>query len=159
MKTKILSILFAIVLSWLLLGFTQQQATGSLLVTNAKTNKSINVCEMNSVQKIEAILGGAKSLNKEVLEPNEEPVYIFTYDGLTIEMQNDRIMEVTISNKKWKLNTLSVGITVAQMSLKFERSEFDYLKNPRFIVKNSKANLFAEIDEATNIVKKIRILF
>ncbi len=158
MKTKILSFLFGIILFSFLTSFNKQQAAASLLLTNAKTNKSINVCEKNSVQKIEAVLGGAISLNKELPDDKEEPVFTFTYDGLTIEMQNDKIIEVIISNKKWKLNTLSVGITPQQMSPKFERSEFDYLGNPRFKVKDSKVNLFTEIDK-TNKVKRIRILF
>ncbi|WP_300566703.1 hypothetical protein [Flavobacterium sp.] len=158
MKTKISAIAFGVLLSYFLVGFANQQATGSLLLTNAKTNKSINVCEKNSVQKIEAVLGGAISLDKEVPEANEEPVFTFTYDGLTIELQNDKIREVVITGKKWKLNTLTVGITVEQMSPKFERSEFNYVGNPRFKVKDSKAILFTEID-ATHIVKKIRILF
>jgi hypothetical protein len=158
MKTKILSILFVITLSYISIGFTQQQAIGSLLLTNVKTNKSINVCEKNSVQKIEAVLGGAISLNKEAPEPNEEPVYTFTYDGLTIEMQNDKTSNLTITNAKWKLNKVSVGMSLVQLSAKFERSESDYFGSPRFKVKDSKAILFTEIDK-TNKVKKIGIVF
>ncbi|MFM9988842.1 hypothetical protein [Flavobacterium sp.] len=158
MKTKILSILFVITLSYISIGFTQQQAPSSLLLTNAKTNKSINVCEKNSVQKIEAVLGGAISLNKELPDDKEEPVFTFTYDGLTIEMQNDKISNVTISNSKWKLNTVSVGMSLAQISAKFEKSESDYFGSPRFKVKDSKAILFTEIDK-TNKIKKIGIVF
>ena len=158
MKTKILNILLGIILSSFLVGFIQQQATGSLLLTNAKTNKSINVCEKNSVQKIEAVLGGAISLNKELPDDKEAPVFTFTYDGLVIEMQNEKISNLTISNAKWKLNTASTGMSLAQMTSKFERSEFDYFGNPRFKVKDSKVILFAEIDK-TNIVKKIGLVF
>jgi hypothetical protein len=158
MKTKILSILFGIIVISFLVGFTQQQTPSSLLLTNVKTNKSINVCEKNSVQKIEAVLGGAISLNKETPEPNEEPVYTFTYDGLTIEMQNDKTSNLTITSAKWKLNTVSVGMSLAQISAKFEKSESDYFGSPRFKVKDSKAILFTEIDK-TNKIKKIGIVF
>ena len=158
MKTKILKIVFGIILSSFLVGFTQQQATGSLLLINAKTNKSINVCEKNSVQKIEAVLGGAISLNKELPDDKEEPVFTFTYDGLVIEMQNDKISNLTITNAKWKLNSVSTGMSLVQMTAKFERSEFDYFGNPRFKVKDSKVILFAEIDK-TKKVKKIGLVF
>ena len=158
MKTKTLSILFGIILCCFLGSFNKQKTSGILLLTNAKTNKSINLCEKNSVQKIEAVLGGAISLNKELPDDKEEPVFTFTYDGLTIEMQNDKVIEAIISNKKWKLNTLSVGITPQQMSPIFERSEFDYLGNPHFKVKDSKVILFTEVDK-TNKVKRIRALF
>jgi hypothetical protein len=158
MKTKILSFLFGIILFSFLTSFNKQQAAASLLLTNAKTNKSINVCEKNSVQKIEAVLGGAISLNKEMPEPNEEPVFTFTYDGLVIEMQNYKISNLTITNAKWKLNTVSVGMSLAQTSAKFERSEFDYFGSPRFKVKDSKVILFTEIDKV-NKVKKIGIVF
>ena len=158
MKTKILSTLFGIVFCCFLGSFNKEKTPPVLLLTNAKTNKSINVCEKNSVQKTEAILGGAISLNKELPDDKEEPVFTFTYDGLVIEMQNDKISNLTITNTKWKLNTASVGISLVQMSSKFERSEFDYLGNPRFKVKDSKANLFTEVDK-TNKVIKIRILF
>ena len=158
MKTKILSTLFGIVLCCFFGAFTKQQATGSLLLTNAKTNKSINVCEKNSVQKIEAVLGGAISLNKELPDDKEEPVFTFTYDGLVIEMQNDKVSNLNITNAKWKLNTVSVGMSLVQIVAKFERSEFDYFGSPRFKVKDSKAILFTEIDK-TNKVKKIGIVF
>jgi P pilus assembly chaperone PapD len=158
MKTKLLSALFGIVLSCFLLSFNQQKATCSLLLTNAKTNKSINICEKNSVQKIEAVLGGAISLDKELPDDKEPPIFTFTYDGLVIEMQNDQISNVSITNTKWKLNTATVGITIAQMTTKFERSEFDYFGNPRFKVKDSKAIVFTEIDKASK-VKKIGVVF
>lgn len=158
MKTKLLTLLFGIVLCCFLLSFNQQKTTASLLLINAKTNKSINICEKNSVQKIEAVLGGAISLDKEVPDDKEEPIFTFTYDGLVIEMQNDKVSNLSITNTKWKLNTATVGITVAQMATKFERSEFDYFGNPRFKVKDSKAILFTEIDK-TNKVKKIGVVF
>ena len=158
MKTKILSVLFGIVLCCFLGSFNKQKTSGTLLLTNAKTNKSINVCEKNSVQKIEAVLGGAISLNKELPEDKEPPVFTFTYDGLVIEMQNDKIITVTISNTKWKLNTVLIGMSLAQITAKFERSEFDYFKNPRFKVKDSKVILYTEIDK-TNKIKTINLIF
>ncbi|MEO8233979.1 MAG: hypothetical protein ABI549_01075 [Flavobacterium sp.] len=158
MKAKVFSALFGILLSCFLAGFAVHQNTNPLLLTNAKTNKSINILEKNSVQKIEAVLGGAISLNKELPDDKEEPVFTFTYDGLIIEMQNDKISNLTISNTKWKLNTVSTGMSLAQISSKFERSEFDYFGNPRFKVKDSKVILFVEIDK-TNKVKKIGMVF
>lgn len=158
MKTKIIVAVFGIVLSCFLFSFNKQQATPKLLLVNAKTNKSINVCEKNSLQKIEKIFLGSISLDKEHPDDNEEPVFTLTYDGLIIEMQNDRISNLTITNPKWKLNTASVGISLAQMASKFERFEFDYLGNPRFKVKDSKVVLFTEMDK-TNKVKKIGLVF
>ena len=158
MKTKILIPFIGIALCYFLCSFKKQKNTEILLLTNAKTNKSINICEKNSVQKIEAVLGGALSLNKELPDDKEEPVFIFTYDGLVIEVQNDRISNLTITNGKWKLNTVSTGMSLAQMSAKFERSEFDYFGNSRFKVKNATIILFAEIDKA-NKVRKIGVVF
>ncbi len=158
MKTKITTIICGILLSCILTSFFSLQTPTKLLLTNAKTNKSINVCDKNSVQKIEAVLGGAITLDKEVPDANEEPVFTFTYDGLTIEIQNDLVRNVSITSKKWKLNTLTVGIPLEQMLTKFERSEFNYIGNPRFKVKDSKAILFTETDSA-NKVKKIGITF
>lgn len=158
MKTKILSLLFGIVLCCFLGSFNKQKTPNLLLLTNTRTNKSINVCEKNSVQKIEAVLGGAISLNKELPDDKEEPIFTFTYDGLIIEMQNDKISNLTITNTKWKLNTVLVGMSLTEISSKFERSEFNYLENPRFKVKDSKIILFAEIDK-TNKVKKIGVVF
>ncbi|MEO8517319.1 MAG: hypothetical protein ABI426_11260 [Flavobacterium sp.] len=157
MKTKILAIL-VVVLSCFLSSFKNQQATCKLLLTNTKTNKSINICEKNSVQKIEAILGKAITLDKELPDDKEEPIFTFTFDGLVIEMQNDKISNLSITNAKWKLNTASVGITLAQMITKFERSEFDYFGDPRFKVKDSSAILFAEVDAAKKI-KKLSVRF
>jgi len=153
MKTKLLCVLFGIVLSCFLASFDQQKPSCSLLLTNAKTNKSINICDKNSVQKIEAVLGGAVSLDKEVPDDKEPPIFTITYDGLILEMQNDKISNVSISNTKWKLNTVSVGITLAQMAAKFERSEFDYFGDPRFKVKDSNVILFAGVDTAKKIKK------
>ena len=158
MKTKILIPFIGIALCYFLCSFKKQKNTEILLLTNAKTNKSINICEKNTVHKIEAVLGGALSLNKELPDDKEEPVFIFTYDGLVIEVQNDRISNLTITNGKWKLNTVSTGMSLAQMSVKFERSEFDYFGNSRFKVKNATVILFAEIDKA-NKVRKIGVVF
>ncbi|WP_206758558.1 hypothetical protein, partial [Tenacibaculum finnmarkense] len=52
------------------------------------------------------------SINKQLPDDKEEPVFIFTYDGLIIEMQNDKISNLAISNTKWKLNTISVGMSL-----------------------------------------------
>lgn len=158
MKGRIIYILLGIVLSSFLFGFAKQQATPQLLLTNAKTNKSINILEKNSVQKIEAVLGGAITLDKEIPEANEEPIFTFRYDGVVIDLQNDKIINVTLTNKKWKLNTLTVGITLEQMSPKFERVEFNYLGHPRFKLKDSKAIIFTETD-AANKVKLIGVTF
>ena len=135
MKTKIRSILLVMALSCLLAGFTKKQTACALVLTNAKTNKSINVCDKNSVQKIEAVLGGAISLDKEVPDSKEPPIFLFTYDGLLIELQNDMIKSLTITGKKWKLNTLTIGIPIEQMTAKFEKHEFNYLGHSRFKVK------------------------
>ncbi|EKT3967088.1 hypothetical protein JE945_000838 [Flavobacterium psychrophilum] len=42
----------------------------------------------------------------------KNPSLSFTYDGLIIEMQNDKISNLAISNTKWKLNTISVGMSL-----------------------------------------------
>ncbi|SNB19198.1 conserved hypothetical protein [Flavobacterium psychrophilum] len=52
------------------------------------------------------------SINKQLPDDKEEPVFIFTCDGLIIEMQNDKISNLAISNTKWKLNTISVGMSL-----------------------------------------------
>jgi hypothetical protein len=157
MKIKLLSSIL-IILSFILFGFTKQQGACALLLTNAKTNKSINLCDKNSVQKIEAVLGGAISLDKEIPDANEEPIFTFKYDGVVIDLQDEKIRNITITNKKWRLNTLSVGITLEQMLAKFERVEFNYLGHPRFKLKDSKAIIFTETDEAKK-VKAIGVVF
>ena len=158
MKIRIIVALFGIVLSGLLMGLTQPQASCALVLVNAKTNKSIKVCDKNSVQKIEAVLGGAITLDKEVPDAKEPPIFTFTYDGLVIELQNDLIRSLAITGKKWKLNTLTVGIPLDQVSAAFEKHEFNYLGNARFKVKDSKAILYTETDQA-NKVKKIGVVF
>ncbi len=158
MKTKILSILFGVLLTYFLVSFNKQQAACTLLLTNAKTNKSIKVCDPQSVQHIEKMLGGAISLDKEIPYGETEPNFIFTYDGLVIEMKDGKIISIDITNKKWKLNTLLVGTSIEKPPVGFERSEFNYIGNPRFKWKTCKAIVFTEIDKA-QIVKKVGVAF
>jgi hypothetical protein len=158
MKTKILYTLIGIIATSFLLSFAKQEATCTLLLTNTKTNKSIKVCDPQSVQHIEKMLGGAISLDKEIPYGETEPFFIFTYDGLVIEMKDGKIISVAITNKKWKLNTLLVGASIAKPPVGFERSEFNYIGNPRFKWKTCKAIVFTEIDKA-QIVKKIGVAF
>jgi hypothetical protein len=125
---------------------------------NAKTNKSIKICDQIIPDKIEFYLGVSKSVDKENADKGEEPVITITYDGLVIEMQNNFIKSITITNKKWKLNAFSVGTTIDQIVAKHEQIVTKYFNDMRFKIKDSKGVLFAEVDE-TKKVKKLGVAF
>jgi hypothetical protein len=151
MKTKITFLLG--IISFLLVGFTNQQAKQVLLLTNAKTNKSINVCNQYNPDKVEAILGKAITLDKDIYDKDEETVYTFRYDGLVIEMQSELVKQVTITNKKWKLNKFGIGTLIEEIAAKHEKHEAKFVTDKRFKIKDSKGVIFAETDNLQRITK------
>ena len=151
MKLKAIILLF--ILSFLFFGFSSQQVKPVLLLTNAKTNKSINVCGSYNPDKVEAILGKAITLDKDLYDKEEETVFTFHYDGLVIEMQNELVKQVTITNKKWKLNKFTLGTLIEEVALKHERHDAKFVTDRRFKIKDSKGVIFAEIDHLQRITK------
>lgn len=150
MKTKIIYLLLAIVVTTS--SIWAQKSTGAVMLINAKTNKSINVSGKYDPDKVEAILGKAITLVKDIYE-NETPVYTFTYDGLIIEMQNDLIKQATITNKKWKLNTFTIGTLIEEIAAKHEKHNAKFVTDHRFKIKDSKGVIFAEMDNLQRITK------
>ena len=157
MKSKIFVLVFSLVLSVLLFSFKAQSTCG-LVLTNAKTNKSIKVCDSYQPDKIEAIFGHSISMDKEQQEKDEAPILTFTYDGLELVMQNNKVINLTITNKKWKLNGFTIGTLLSQVEAKHERYEAKHFKDLRFKVKDSKALIFVEVDE-TSKLKKLQVVF
>lgn len=154
MNPKALNLFFTIFLLFSLNSvWSQQESVQTVLLINAKTNKSINVCNKYDPDKIEAILGKSITLNKEILEPGEEPVFTFNYDGLVIEMQNNLIKQITITNKKWKLNKFTIGTLIEEIVAKHEKHNAKYVYDHRFKVKGTKAIIFAEMDNLQRITK------
>ncbi|SHI36181.1 hypothetical protein [Flavobacterium terrae] len=151
MKTKITFLLLMIV-SVTLYSF-KQQTSPVLTLTNIKTNKSIKVCEKYNPDKIEALLGKAITLDKEILEKGEAPVFTFNYDGLVMEMQNDQMKLLTITNKKWKLNKFTIGVNVEDIAAVHEKHDAKFVRDRRFKVKNSKAVIFAQTDSEQKVTK------
>lgn len=131
----------------------KQQTSPVLTLTNVKTNKSIKVCEKYNPDKIEAILGKAITLDKEILEKGEAPVFTFNYDGLVMEMQNDQMKLLTITNKKWKLNKFTVGIFVEDIAAVHEKHDAKFVTDRRFKVKDSKAVIFAQVNNIQQVTK------
>lgn len=157
MKTKKVISVLVLVLSVVLFSFRTQSTCG-LLLTNAKTNKSIKLCDSYQPDKIEAIFGHSISMDKEQQEKDEAPILTFTYDGLELVMQNNKVVNLTITNKKWKLNGFTIGTLLSQVEAKHERYEAKHFKDLRFKVKDSKALLFVEVDE-TQKLKKLQVIF
>jgi hypothetical protein len=156
MKLKALKLFFGILLVFFANNIWSQQpaaANQTVLLFNAKTNKSINVCSKYDPDKIEAILGKSITLDKEILEQGEEPIYTFRYDGLVIEMQNNAIKQLTITNKKWKLNKFTIGVLIEEIAAKHEKHDAKYVYDHRFKVKGTKAVIFAEMDDLQRITK------
>ncbi|MES2812180.1 MAG: hypothetical protein V4670_06895 [Bacteroidota bacterium] len=151
MKAKMIYFLIGIV-TLVTNSIWAQKTTGAVMLINAKTNKSINVSSKYDPDKVEAILGKAITLVKDIYE-NEAPVYTFTYDGLLIEMQNDLIKQVTITNKKWKLNAFTIGVLIEEIVAKHEKHDAKFVSDRRFKIKDSKGVIFAEIDNLQRITK------
>lgn len=151
MKAKITFLLLLV--SVFFLNVSAQQAKPFLLLTNAKTGKSIKVCETIDPDKVEAILGKAITLDKEVPDDGEPPYFVFKYDGLLIELQNDKIRNLAITNKKWKLNSFTVGVLLEDIAAKHEKHDAKFVYDKRFKVKDSKAVIFAEIDNLQRVTK------
>ncbi len=151
-------------LSCLLIGFKLNPTKESkfapcgMSLINSKTNKSIKICDKIIPDKIEFFLGVSKSVDKENAEKGEDPLITITYDGLVIELQSDFIKSITITSKKWKLNSFSVGIPIEQIVAKNEQIVNKYFNDMRFKIKDSKGVLFAEVDE-TKKVKKLGVIF
>lgn len=154
MKSKIIFLL--LLLNGFFSNVIAQQASSvnqTVLLFNAKTNKSINVCNKYDPDKIEAILGKSITLDKEILEHGEEPIYTFRYDGLVIEMQNNAILQLAITNKKWKLNKFTIGTLIEEIAAKHEKDNAKYVYDHRFKIKGSKGVIFAEMDNLQRITK------
>ena len=151
MKAKITFVL--LLLSAFFINVMAQQAKPVLLLTNAKTNKSIKVCEPINPDKVEAILGKAITLDKEIPDDGDPPYFVFKYDGLLIELQDDKIKKVDITNKKWKLNSFTVGVLLEDIAAKHEKHDAKFVYDKRFKVKDSKAIIFAEIDSLQRVTK------
>ena len=130
----------------------------SMTLINSKTNKSIKICDKILPDRIEFFLGVSKSVDKENAEKGEDPVITITYDGLVIELQNDFIKSITITSKKWKLNTFSVGTPVGEVEAKHEQIDTKYFSDMRFKIKDSKGVLFAETD-VTRKITKLGVVF
>jgi hypothetical protein len=158
MKTKLFTILSAVLLALFLFGFKKPQSSCAIVLTNAKTNKSIKVCDKYNPDKIDAILGRSISMDKEQPEKDEAPVYTFHYDGLELVMQNDKVVNFYITNKKWKLNTFTIGSPLALIEAKYEKVEAKYFKDLRFKFKDTKAILFVEVD-ADKKTTKLGLVF
>lgn len=151
MKAKITFLL--LLFSAFFLNVMAQQAKPVLLLTNAKTGKSIKVCEQINPDKVEAILGKAITLDKEVPDDGDPPYFVFKYDGLLIELQDDKIKKVDITSKKWKLNSFTVGVLLEDIAAKHEKHDAKFVYDKRFKVKDSKAVIFAEIDNLQRVTK------
>jgi hypothetical protein len=151
MKAKITFLL--LLFSAFFLNAMAQQGKPVLLLTNAKTGKSIKVCEQNNPDKVEAILGKAITLDKEVPDDGDPPYFVFKYDGLLIELQDDKIRKVDITNKKWKLNSFTIGVLLEDIAAKHEKHDAKFVYDKRFKVKDSKAVIFAEIDNLQRVTK------
>ncbi|MFC4816521.1 MULTISPECIES: hypothetical protein [unclassified Flavobacterium] len=151
MKVKITLLL--LFLSSFCLNVMAQQNKPVLLLTNAKTGKSIKVCEPINPDKVEAILGKAITLEKEVPDDGDPPYFVFKYDGLLIELQDDKIKKVDITNKKWKLNSFTTGNLLEDIAAKHEKHDAKFVYDKRFKVKDSKAVIFVEIDNLQRVTK------
>lgn len=156
---KIIFYTVIIALSCLFVGFKakaikeKSAAPCAMSLINSKTNKSIKICDKIVPDRIEFFLGVSKSVDKENAEKGEDPVITITYDGLAIELQNDFIKSITITSKKWKLNTFSIGTPVGEVEAKHEQIDTKYFSDMRFKIKDSKGVFFAETDYARKITK------
>jgi hypothetical protein len=138
---------------------TSNQSACSMSLINAKTGKSIKICNKISSGKIDLTLGIAVSEDKEIQDKGEAPLVTINYDGLVIEMQDEFIKGITITNKKWKLNTFTIGSPIEQVMAKHEQVKTNNFYNDlRFKIKDFKGLLFAEV-EKDNKIKKLGIRF
>ncbi|OWP84713.1 hypothetical protein BWK59_03840 [Flavobacterium davisii] len=129
-----------------------------LQLSNVKTGKKINICTKIDPDKVEAILGKAITLDKEIQEKNEPPVFNFTYDGLTMIMQDNQFKNVTITNKKWKINTITIGTLFEEVETKYEQIKKIYFADYKFKIKDSNGFLFIDVDHLKN-VKRLGVEF
>lgn len=156
MKLKI--ILLISLLSLLFLGFLRPQNTCDITLSNAKSNKSFKICDKLTNDKIQAVLGKAISMEKQVQENGEDPVFVIVYDGLTLENQNGLIKFIDITSAKWKLNNYTIGSPIEMVEAKFEKSTKMYLSDCKFKLKDGKGILFADVDTNKKI-KRIGVFY
>jgi len=152
MKTKIRYFLFALLLLststiW------SQQTSCTMPLQNSKTGKSINSCTKSDPDKIQAVIGKAISIDKQVYEKDEAPIFTLKYDGLVIEMQSGQIKNIVITSKKWKLNGLTIGTIFDDVVAKHEQIKKMYAADYNFKIKDTKGCLFIDVDELKNIQK------
>lgn len=153
---KFFFVFFAFIASFPILA--QQSVPSNLLLWSSKTNKSIKVANPYNMDKLQAAIGKAITVDKQVLEKEEAPTYVFTYDGLVIEMQNDRIKNLTITNKKWKLDGFTTGIFLGDIAAKYEEMKKIYAADYNFKVMDIKGCIFVDVDKVKT-VKKLGIVF
>ncbi|AEW87370.1 hypothetical protein [Flavobacterium columnare] len=134
------------------------QTSCVLQLTNVKTGKKINICTKIDPDRVEAILGKAITLDKEIQEKNGPPIFNFTYDGLTMTMQDDQFKNVTITNKKWKLNNITIGTLFEEVEIKHEQIKKIYFADYKFKIKDSNGFLFIDVDNLKN-VKRLGVEF
>lgn len=152
MKTKIIhlfTVLFLVTVNTVI----AQQTSCSLPLQNAKTGKSINSCIKSDPDKIQAIIGKASAIDKQVYEKDEAPIFTLTYDGLVIEMQNGQIKSIIITNKKWKLNGLTIGTNYDSVVTKHELIKKMYAADFNFKIKDTRGCLFIDVDALKNVIK------
>lgn len=157
MKIKIIhlfTVLFLVTANTVL----AQQTFCLLPLQNTKTGKSINSCIKSDPDKIQAIIGKATTIDKQVYEKDEAPIFTLNYDGLVIEMQSGQIKNIIITNKKWKLNGLTIGTHFDAVATKHEPMKKMYAADFNFKIKDTKGCLFIDVDELKT-VKKIGVVF
>lgn len=133
-------------------GSLYAQNTNSLLLTNVKTKKSINILVKNDPDKVEAILGKAITLDKDVYE-KDAPVFTFNYNGLIIEMQNEMVKQITITNKSWKLGVFAIDTLLEEVVKKHEKISTKYVAPYNFKLQNSNGIIFLDVDNLQRITK------
>lgn len=157
MKTNIKHFLFTLLLLCTSTIWSQQSLC-AMPLQNAKTGKSINSCTKSDPDKIQAVIGKATSIDKQVYEKDEAPIFSLKYDGMVIEMQNGLIKNIIITNKKWKLNGLTVGTSFDNVVAKHEQIKKMYAADFNFKIKDARGCLFIDVDELKS-VKKIGVVF
>lgn len=156
MRIRITLIITAI--SLILFAFSSQQSTPDLILSSAKGKAGVKISEKHTNDKIQAVLGKAISMDKQVQENGEDPIFVIVYDGLTIETQSGFIRFISITSSKWKLNTYTIGSPIETIESKFEKSTKMYLSDLKFKLKDGKGILFVDSD-TNKKVKKIGVFY
>lgn len=137
--------------------FAQQANASTILLTNTKTNKSFNVFSVTNLDKLQAIIGKATTIDKQQMEKDEPPIITFNYNGLLIEMQKDKIKNIAITNKKWKLDSFTVGIFLGDVAAKYTEMKKIYAADYNFKLNAGKGCIYVDVDQFKT-VKKIGII-